>query len=87
MFGDEVPRRKPHPAALRLALQRLGVEPAACVYVGDAPEDVVMARRAGVAAIGVTGHSPVPQRLRDSRPDALIARITALPALLARLGS
>jgi len=87
VFGDEVPRRKPHPAALRLALQRLGVEPAASVYVGDAPEDVVMARRAGVTAIGVTGHSPVPQRLRDSRPDALIARITALPALLARLGS
>jgi len=87
VFGDQVPRRKPHPAALRLALRLIGVEPAACVYVGDAPEDVVMARRAGVAAVGVVGHSPVPQRLRASRPDALIDRITALPGLLARLWS
>ena len=87
VFGDEVPRRKPHPAALRLALRLIGVEPAACVYVGDAPEDVAMARRAGIAAVGVTGHSPLPQRLRDSRPDALIDRITALPGLLARLSS
>jgi HAD superfamily hydrolase (TIGR01509 family) len=86
VFGDEVPRRKPHPEALWLALSRIGIEPASAVYVGDAPEDVVMARRAGVVAVGVTGHSPVPQRLRDSRPDALIDRITALPHLLAGLG-
>src|SRR5579871_3826602 len=61
VFGDEVPRRKPHPAALWLALSRLGAAPASAVYVGDAPEDVVMARRAGVVAVGVTEHSPVPE--------------------------
>jgi phosphoglycolate phosphatase-like HAD superfamily hydrolase len=65
----------------------MGVQPPSAVYVGDAPEDVMMARRAGVLAIGVTGHSPVPERLRNSRPDALIDRITALPQLLAKLGS
>jgi len=37
VFGDEVPRRKPHPAALRLALSRIGAEPPSAVYVGDAP--------------------------------------------------
>jgi len=86
VFGDEVPRRKPHPAAIWLALSRLGAAPQSAVYVGDAPEDVMMARRAGVMAVGVTGHSPVPERLRRSRPDALIDRITALPSLLAKLG-
>lgn len=85
VFGDEVPRRKPHPAALWLALRFIGAEPTACVYVGDAPEDVMMARRAGMPVVGVIGHSPVPQRLRDSRPDALIDKITALPGLIARL--
>lgn len=85
VFGDEVPRRKPHPASLWLALSRLGAAPASAVYVGDAPDDVKMARRAGVLAIGVTGHSPVPERLRSSRPDALIDRITELPSLLAKL--
>lgn len=84
VFGDEAPRRKPHPAALRLALRRIGCEPAACVYVGDTPEDVVMARKAGIAVVGVIGHSPVPVRLRASRPDAVITRIAALPGLLSR---
>lgn len=85
VFGDEVPRRKPHPASLWLALSRLGASPRSAVYVGDAPDDVRMARRAGVLAVGVTGHSPVPERLRSSRPDALIDRIIALPSLLAQL--
>jgi hypothetical protein len=40
-----------------------------------------MAQRAGVTVVGVMGHSPVPQRLRQARPDALIPWITALPAL------
>jgi len=84
VFGDEAPRRKPHPSPLRLALRRIGCQPAACVYVGDTPEDVAMARRAGVAVIGLIGHSPVPARLRAARPDALIARIAALPGLLSR---
>jgi phosphoglycolate phosphatase len=85
VFGDEIPQRKPHPAQLRIALGRIGCEPAACVYVGDAPEDVAMARRAGVAVVGVLGHSPVPERLRAARPDALIGAITDLPALLYRV--
>jgi phosphoglycolate phosphatase len=84
VFGDDLPRRKPHPAILRLGLRRMGVEPAECVYVGDTPEDVEMARRAGLAVVGVVGSSPVSGRLRGSRPDALIARITALPELLSR---
>lgn len=82
VFGDEVPRRKPHPAQLRIVLSRLGLDPAACVYVGDAPEDVQMAQRAGVFVIGVVGNSPVPGRLRAARPDALIHSLADLPALL-----
>ena len=34
------------------------------VYIGDAPEDIEMAHRAGMRAIGVLGGSPVPERLR-----------------------
>lgn len=85
VFGDEGPRRKPHPAQLQIALRRMGCAPAACVYVGDAPEDVVMARQAGVAVVGVVGHSPVAERLRGARPDAVISTIEVLPALLARV--
>lgn len=84
VFGDEIPRRKPHPAPLQVALRRGGLRPASTVYVGDAPEDVYMARRAGVAVVGVLGHSPVPERLRAARPDAIIRTIAELPSLLSR---
>jgi phosphoglycolate phosphatase len=84
VFGDEIPRRKPHPAPLQIALRRGGLRPTCCVYVGDAPEDIQMARRAGVAAIGILDHSPVPERLRAARPDATIRTIAGLPQLLSR---
>lgn len=82
VFGDRVPHRKPHPLQLQLALRQLGFEPGSCVYIGDAPQDVKMARRAGVAVVGVLKHSPVPERLREARPNALIKTISALPELL-----
>jgi len=81
IFGDQVPHRKPHPLQLQLAIRRLGLEPGSCIYVGDAPEDVKMARRAGVAVVGVLGHSPVPERLRESRPTAVVKTICSLPQL------
>ena len=80
--SEDAPRRKPHPAPLRMALARLRIAPKVCVYVGDAPEDIEMAHRAGVRAIGVLGGSPVPERLRVASPDALIETIRQLPALL-----
>ena len=80
--SEDAPRRKPHPAPLRMALGLLNAAPEVCVYVGDAPEDIEMAHRAGVRAIGVLGGSPVPKRLRAASPDALIETIRDLPALL-----
>jgi len=80
--SEDAPRRKPHPAPLRMALDRLRLAPELCVYIGDAPEDIEMAHRAGMRAIGVLGGSPVPERLRSASPDALIETIRELPALL-----
>jgi HAD superfamily hydrolase (TIGR01509 family) len=83
--SEDAPRRKPHPAPLRMALDKLRIAPEVCVYVGDAPEDIEMAHRAGVRAIGVLGGSPVPERLRAAAPDALIETIRQLPTLLKQL--
>jgi HAD superfamily hydrolase (TIGR01509 family) len=80
--SEDAPRRKPHPAPLLMAFDRLGIAPKVSVYVGDAPEDIEMAHRAGVRAIGVLGGSPVPGRLRAASPDAMIETIRDLPALL-----
>jgi phosphoglycolate phosphatase-like HAD superfamily hydrolase len=77
--------RKPHPAPLHLALRQMSLDPAACVYVGDSPEDLEMARRAGVRPIAVLGPFPTEARLRAAKPDLLLASITDLPEALRRL--
>ena len=82
--GDTV-RKKPHPAPLRLALRQMELDPSACVYVGDAPQDVEMARRAGVRAIGVLGPFPTEKRLRAARPEFLLGSIVELPDVLKHL--
>ena len=73
--SEDAPRRKPHPAPLRLALRILRAEPEECVYIGDAAEDIEMARRAGVRAIAVLGPFPTHERLRKARADLLIESI------------
>ena len=80
--SEDAHRRKPDPAPLELALRRLRLPPEVCVYVGDAPEDIEMARRAGVRAIAVLGPFPVHDRVRAARPDVLLRSIDELPRLL-----
>jgi len=83
--SGDTPRKKPHPEPLRLALRQMELHPSACVYVGDAPQDIEMARRAGVRAIGVLGPFPTERRLRAARPEFLIKSIEELPEVLERL--
>jgi phosphoglycolate phosphatase len=85
VYSEDVLQKKPHPAALQLALRRLKAKPAECVYVGDTPEDVQMARRAGVRAIGVLGPFPTAERLRAEEPDVLLNSIRELPGYLRTL--
>jgi HAD superfamily hydrolase (TIGR01509 family) len=80
--AEDVPQRKPHPAALILALERLGVPPRHAAYVGDSPEDIEMARAAGAYAVGVPGGFPNREALAASGPDLLAPD---LPAAVARL--
>ena len=49
--GDELPSPKPDPAGIRLACERLGVDPRDVAYIGDAAVDVAAARRAGALAV------------------------------------
>jgi HAD superfamily hydrolase (TIGR01509 family) len=82
--GDTL-RKKPHPEPLRLALRKMQLDSIACVYVGDAPQDIEMARRAGVRAIGVLGPFPTEKRLRAARPDFLLESLEELPDVLKRM--
>jgi phosphoglycolate phosphatase len=49
--GDTTPHAKPHPAPLTEAATRLGVDPARCVYVGDARRDIEAGKAAGMRTL------------------------------------
>jgi phosphoglycolate phosphatase len=83
--GGDLEEKKPHPAPLQMALRQMAIEPAECVYVGDTPEDVEMARAAGVRAIAVLGPFPTERRLRAARPEFLLDNLQQLPGLLREL--
>lgn len=57
--ASHVKHAKPEPDLLLLAAKQLGIEPAACWYVGDSTWDMVSAVAAGMIAIGVTTGSAV----------------------------
>ena len=80
--GGDTENRKPHPDPLLLALGRMGLRPQEAAYVGDSPEDVEMARSAGVFAVGVPGTFPNRDALAASTPDFLASDLAAAMAHL-----
>lgn len=66
--GDEVPRGKPDPALVLLALERLGLKPREAVFVGDTELDVAAGRAARIPVVGyrIQGDERV-----DRMPDLL----------------
>jgi len=52
--GADVERGKPDPQVFLLCAERLGVEPAQCAVIEDAPQGVEAANRAGMASIALT---------------------------------
>jgi HAD superfamily hydrolase (TIGR01509 family) len=69
VYGCEVKEKKPHPEGLLLCLDRLRMRAEEAVFVGDSPEDIEMARAAGVYSVAVTGGYPNHEALLRARPD------------------
>lgn len=73
--AEDVERGKPYPDPFLMAADRLGVSPANCVVIEDAPAGLEGARRAGMRTIGVlTTHKTldadvVVKTLEDLAPD------------------
>jgi pyrophosphatase PpaX len=83
--GGDTTEKKPHPAPLLLALDKMRLKPESCIYVGDTPHDLLMAKRAGVRSIAVLGPFPTETQLRAAQPEFLLRSIKELPALLRKL--
>lgn len=86
VWSSDLEYTKPHPEAFAAAMDAVGVTDAArCVFVGDRPyDDIHGARAAGMRAVLVP-HSIIPdyqQVPTDAEPDAVIQRLTDLPATI-----
>jgi phosphoglycolate phosphatase len=60
---------KPHPAMIHAALAEAGAEAGASMMIGDTSFDMVMAKAAGVAAVGVAWGYHSPEELKAARAD------------------
>ena len=73
---------KPHTAMLEAALFEAGVAPSAAVMIGDTTFDILMARDAGVRALGVAWGYHTPDELRRAGAEAIAQHPMELEELL-----
>jgi len=72
---------KPSPEVFQIALQRLGLAPAACLVIEDAVNGIVAARAAGCFSAGLTTSFPEAS-LRAAGADIVVGSYSELKALL-----
>jgi phosphoglycolate phosphatase len=83
--GDVLTVRKPDAGHLRAVLERLGVDPARAVMVGDSQTDLLAARAAGLPCVLVSfGYTRI--AARELGAEAVIDHMDELATALARLG-
>ena len=82
--GECAPNPKPAPDALLLCAERLGIPVPQGLMVGDSLNDVGAARNAGCPVVCVPYGYNHGYDIRDAQPDAVIASIADLPALLGK---
>jgi len=76
--NEHIVNKKPHPEGLELALKALSSLPEETAYVGDAPEDIEMGKRANVLTVGVRSKYPSNARLLSADPDIYLDSIVEL---------
>lgn len=79
---------KPHPGMLLQAMAETGVDPAETVMVGDTTFDMMMARNAGVPAVGAAWGYHEPEELHEAGAGAVIPScadlLSVLPGVMER---
>jgi len=83
--GDEMRRRKPHPAAILDLMRRFHARPAETAVVGDSRFDMEAGRRAHARLCAVTWGFGRRRELARWKPDAVATRASDLPAAIRRL--
>ena len=73
---------KPHPSMVEAALAEAGADPAASMMIGDTSYDMIMAKAAGVTAVGVAWGYHDPQELVAAGADFIAATPADIATLL-----
>ena len=73
--GSDVTHKKPHPELFQTAAERMGVPPAQCLVVEDAPNGVEAAHNAGCRCLAVTNSVPA-EKLADA--DRVVASLAEM---------
>ncbi|MFC7491198.1 MULTISPECIES: HAD family hydrolase [unclassified Knoellia] len=79
---EHTTRHKPDPEPLLAAAAKVGVDPTAAVYVGDATVDMLAARAAGMSAVAVTWGAGERAALEATDPDTVVDTVDELTAYL-----
>jgi len=74
--NEHIVNKKPHAEGLEKAMRLLASDRDACCYVGDAPEDVQMGKRAQVLTVAVRSSYPTSRHLLGERPDIHLESIS-----------
>jgi HAD superfamily hydrolase (TIGR01549 family) len=76
-------KRKPAPSIFQAALANFRVEGPMAVMIGDSYDaDILGAHALGMSTIWFIKHAGAPQTELSVRPDATVARLSSIPALL-----
>jgi HAD superfamily hydrolase (TIGR01509 family) len=82
--GGDVRRKKPHPDIFLLAAERIGVAPAKCLVVEDAPSGLQAGQAAGCRCLGITSTFGA-NELRAAGADWIAPDLARALGLLAEL--
>lgn len=70
--GDTLPQKKPHPAPLLHAAEKLGAKPEQSLMLGDSQSDVKAARAAGFKIVCMSYGYNHGEDIRNYNPDAVV---------------
>jgi HAD superfamily hydrolase (TIGR01509 family) len=83
VIGAQTTRRmKPHPEPLLFAAEKMGVDPAACLMIGDTTIDVRTGQAAGAQTVGVVFGFGTERELREAGADLILRTTSDLLAVL-----
>lgn len=78
--GEEAIRPKPDPSTLLRMAKEMGLRPEECAYVGDMPQDMLLARNAGMTGIGIENEVFSEEDLTEAGAKRVVRNLRELSA-------